>query len=388
VLERIRRATAPAAIFAAMVPRFFTLLIASTLADEASAAGVDAAANAIEIKRIRPETVFAERLGSRVRLNFDIEFENRTKEDVELGYLELRAFDADGRFLTRAQIGNNGLPGPIEDLPDRIVPADGTLYLFNPFADLPVSGAVRSIRLRVFHSAGSNDFTIETRPPPGPRLDRPPLAETGYVFSGSDAHSHHQRVSLNSAAARALGLEHVTQRFAIDLTVVHPRTGDLAPADALRQEDWHAFGAAVVAPVSGSVVEVRSGMADSSLGATGNVSKPDDYDSYGDTASLGNFLVIQSGDAFLVMSHFRQDSVRKRRGDRVTTGERLGEIGLSGDTAYPHLHMQLQTSADPLSARPLPIEFRCVRIGPATEGPGVLNAGVDTGMFVAPCTAD
>ena len=40
--------------------------------------------------------------------------------------------------------------------------------------------------------------------------------------------------------------------------------------------------------------------------------------------------------------HMRQGSVRVRKGDRVRDRQRLGTIGLSGKTEFPHLHLSVR----------------------------------------------
>lgn len=337
------------------------------------------------VTRIRPEVVYAERRGAHLRLNFDVELLNRRNDPIEIIYLELRVFAPDGRFLTRAHIGSNGLPGPISEIPKRIIEPGDTLYLFNPFPDLPMSERAGRIELRLFHSAGREDLDIALSEPPGPVLERLPLNEPGFVFSGNDAHSHHRRVALDSDAAVELGLETVAQRFALDLTVVDLQSGDLAEPGADDVEDFFAVGTQVVAPTDGTIVNVRSDMPDNSFSSSGELVKPAEYEQAGDDASLGNYVMLDTGGAYLVMSHFRADSVPVRAGDFVNAGEPIGEIGLSGDTVYPHLHMQLQDSADPLEARPLPIIFECVRLGADPNPPEFKFVSIDTGMFARHC---
>ncbi|MBI1394015.1 MAG: peptidoglycan DD-metalloendopeptidase family protein [Alphaproteobacteria bacterium] len=350
------------------------MLIAPAVAEDAG----------VHISRTRPETVYLERRGDHVRLNFDIELANPSARDAVVNYIELKAFDAEGRILTRRQMGGNGLPGPIEMLPSRIIPAGGELYLFNPFPDLSVDGVITRVTLDIFHDAGRVRAEVTPAPVPGPTLARPPLDGAAFVYSGNDLLAHHRRVALNSEPAKALGMERVTQRFALDFTMLDPATGDLysaSPADLAR---YPAFGAALSAPVDGEVVAVRADMPDNTLNANGAAVKPARYASFGDDASLGNYIVIRAGEAFIVMSHFAEGSIRVAVGDRVRAGDPIGRLGFSGDTAYPHLHVQMQDGPDALSARPLPIVFDCVRLG-QEGGVKAKGAAVDSGDFVRPC---
>ena len=69
-------------------------------------------------------------------------------------------------------------------------------------------------------------------------------------------------------------------------------------------------------------------------------------------------------------------------GDRVWAGALLGRIGMSGESTWPHLHVQLQRGADPLDSELLALMFACVRAaGGGMRRPALL----DTGDRVGPC---
>ncbi|MHA7871296.1 MAG: M23 family metallopeptidase [Hyphococcus sp.] len=339
----------------------------------------------IHTSRILPETVYLERRGDAVRLNFDIEIVNETDRDQEIVYVEFKAFDADGHILTRRQMGGNGLPGPIAMLPSRTIPAGSDLYLFNPFPDFRTDGDIKRITIEVFYSEGSVTAEIEPQPAPGPFLERPPLDGLAFVYAGNDLLSHHRRVSLNSEPAKALGMERLTQRFAIDLTMLDPQSGDLVVGDLSSLSNFPAYGAAIAAPADSEVIAIRSSMPDNVFDENGAPVKPETYESFGADASLGNYVILKIEDAYLVMSHFQDDSIAVREGDKLRAGDPLGRLGFSGDTAYPHLHMQLQDGPDPLHARPLPIVFECAGLGAGARAARYLSTAIDSGDFVRPC---
>lgn len=340
----------------------------------------------VSLLRILPETVYAEEKQGRTRLNFDFELQNTGSTDALLTYVELRAFDHEGNVVNRQHLGGNGLPGPIEMLPDKTIPAGGSLYVFNPFPDLPVVGVVASVKLRIFHSLGSLEKSIPVSTSTAPLLAVPPLAERAYVFSGSDILSHHRRVSLNSEAARSFGMERITQRFAIDLTVIDPASGDIGTEPYENLENWPAYGQKIVSPVRGTVVEMRTNMPDNSMSTSGQRIFPDNFDSFGETAGLGNYVVIKIGDeSFLMMSHFRQSTLTVSVGGQIEPGQYLGELGLSGDTAYPHLHIQMQDGVDTLHSRPIPIRFGCANIGTSASNTDMENVSPHSGQMIAPC---
>lgn len=296
---------------------------------------------------VKPDTVFREARGALTRLNFDVRLANSGDSDVEVSYLELRAFDARGRIVARRYMGSNGNPGPITMLPARTVPAGGGLYLFNPFPDLDAPRPPARVVLRIFHGAGSERLDIDLAEPPGPELARPPMGQGAYIYSGNDLLAHHRRVTLDDPSR-----QHVAQRYALDFTRLDPGTGALARGDGASLTDWLAWDTEIVAPVDGEVVALRADMPDNRMDAAGQRVFIDDFERYGADASLGNFVVLRVEDAHLLMAHFRRGTLSVSVGDRVRAGEALGRLGLSGDTAYPHLHIQLQDGPDPLAAPP------------------------------------
>jgi hypothetical protein len=71
----------------------------------------------------------------------------------------------------------------------------------------------------------------------------------------------------------------------------------------------------------------------------------------------GNGVVVERSDGWsLQYCHMRRGSVRVAEGDRVEAGQVLGQVGLSGQTQFPHLHLTVRDPAgrviDPFDARP------------------------------------
>lgn len=137
-------------------------------------------------------------------------------------------------------------------------------------------------------------------------------------------------------------------------TMVHRWGYDFAPVvdgerytgDGSELEDHHCYGAPVLAPVAGEVVEARSGEADQAPGEQ-------------DSANvLGNYLIIEVDDAeYLFMAHLKEGSLEVGSGDEVEPGEPVAKCGNSGRTATPHLHVHLQNSREFPMAEGLPLRF-------------------------------
>jgi murein DD-endopeptidase len=63
------------------------------------------------------------------------------------------------------------------------------------------------------------------------------------------------------------------------------------------------------------------------------------------------------GGRFAVYEHLKPGSVRVRLGDRVRRGEVVGQVGFTGDSTGPHLHLHVGDTAAPLAAEGRPFVF-------------------------------
>ncbi|WP_051298405.1 M23 family metallopeptidase [Arthrobacter castelli] len=72
------------------------------------------------------------------------------------------------------------------------------------------------------------------------------------------------------------------------------------------------------------------------------------------SAMAGNHVVLEVAGGFVLLAHLRRGSVVVADGDAVTCGDQLGEVGNSGNSLVPHVHVQAMTSADPFTAAALP----------------------------------
>jgi len=100
-------------------------------------------------------------------------------------------------------------------------------------------------------------------------------------------------------------------------------------------------GVGVVAAADGTVKALRDGMADISVrdlpaGAIKN-------------REAGNAVIlVHKGGWETQYSHLKNGSVRVQKGQSVKAGDRLGEIGLSGNTEFPHVEFSLRRHGKPV----------------------------------------
>lgn len=206
---------------------------------------------------------------------------------------------------------------------------------------------------------------------------------------------------VNSPATRvpSHGIDRFGLSHAIDLVPVDER-GVSAPRGLrswLTSEpptSFVGFGRPVLAPVSGVVVWAHDGEPDGGarrapLVALAFALTQARRIRAGVEAVAGNHVVIEvdGGAGYLWLVHLRRGSVRIDPGDAVVVGQQIGEVGNSGNTTEPHVHVHLADSAQWRRADGLPIAFTSYRTVRTTGEPGaVVDRGLPrSGDIIEPC---
>lgn len=94
-------------------------------------------------------------------------------------------------------------------------------------------------------------------------------------------------------------------------------------------------GVNVLASAPGTVIGTRDGMEDFPQGVEG---APDITGK-----ECGNGVVVDHGDGWVTQyCHMMKDSISVKEGDRVSSATVLGQVGLSGMTQFPHVHLSVR----------------------------------------------
>ena len=93
-------------------------------------------------------------------------------------------------------------------------------------------------------------------------------------------------------------------------------------------------GVSVLAAASGIVKAVREGVADVNVRAAG-------LDSVAGRECGNGVLIEHEGGWETLYCHMAKGSVHVQTGEHVETGTKLGLVGLSGQTEFPHLHFSV-----------------------------------------------
>lgn len=153
---------------------------------------------------------------------------------------------------------------------------------------------------------------------------------------------------------------------------------------ALRNLARLAENVPVLAAAPGKVVGVRDGMEDVSIAVAGRDAVKD--------KECGNGVRIEHAEGWATQyCHMKRGSLAVRNGQTVERGQRLGSVGLSGMTEFPHVHITVQKDGkvvDPfrgLDGGPecgrgtVPLWDPEARRGLVDRAPVLIDAGFATG---------
>ena len=313
---------------------------------------------------ILPGRPFIERRGAEQRLNFDLIVDNDGPAPLRLVAVRLTVFDRADRVVLAKEIAENGHPPAIDLVGQRSLPSGGTLDIFNPFfsfeGDVPLyrlryelsfmrrdrrpgvplafdADVIRKVDVFPVDYAGKTDLVL-------------PLDGRLLVYDGHDFYSHHRRRDLAvDRAERRAGRTLPANLFAYDLMIVGP-DGLPFSGDPFHKEHWLSYGAEVIAPAAGTVVDVANDVAENHFDGD-RVVQPQAGPS--DPNGMGNHVILDHGNGeYSVLLHLQPGSVRVSRGDRVVQGQPLGKVGFTGDSLVPHLHYFVSSSPSLSDAGP------------------------------------
>jgi hypothetical protein len=161
------------------------------------------------------------------------------------------------------------------------------------------------------------------RSPSDPVLIDWPLAGEWYVIHGGRSDL------INAHYPSSLPLIGPEQADALD--VIQVQNGRSFSGDSQQLTSYLAFGQPVLAPGDGIITDLTDTLPDLPIGTTDN------------THLEGNYLVLDlGGKRYVMLAHLKQGSARVAVGDMVKRGQPIAQVGNSGDTSEPHLHLQVQ----------------------------------------------
>jgi hypothetical protein len=297
----------------------------------------------------------------RFHIAYELVLTGATRFAVDVERVEVRDAKTHRVLLSLAGPELLSRMNPVGDTPAG-VPPDRPPPLPSATLLAPSGSAVIWLDVRVQRKADlpavlEHLVVSSTRPPPGEESIRfsslvgrvavgaqeplelgPPVGSGLWVAAEGccDDPTHHRRGLLVVD-----GNQVVPQRFAIDWIKLD-ESHRAWIGDPAQLSSYFSYGEPLIAAADGTVVVARDGVADTP--------PPDNPPPPPLAGQPGNHVILRIGPGIhLLYAHMKPGSVRVRVGEHVRRGEVLGQLGNSGLSATPHLHMQVQIGRSFLS---------------------------------------
>lgn len=183
----------------------------------------------------------------------------------------------------------------------------------------------------------------------GPIL-APPLKGGPWVAVYGDAWPRgHRRVFYETQ-----GHARLPGRFAIDWMKVDAQGKTLRDTSGLASSSL-SYGAEVLAVADARVVAARDDITEAA--------RISDNKTHPHPDAAGNYISLALGNGqFATYEHLRPGSLKVARGDHVSAGQVIAEVGFTGDSTEPHLHFHVSDSPRPLEGEGMPYSLGRVAV--------------------------
>ncbi len=138
----------------------------------------------------------------------------------------------------------------------------------------------------------------------------------------------------------------------------------------LKLEDFYGWGQTIYSPVNGVVVDIENNISErnpvnifNDLKNTMKVTK--EYIKEGASSKIitGNYVIIKIDDnKYSLLAHLKKGSVNVKIGQIINENDVIGQLGHSGNSTMPHLHMQFMNSMDYKVAKGIPFLIKSYEI--------------------------
>lgn len=162
------------------------------------------------------------------------------------------------------------------------------------------------------------------------------LTPVNTINLASPFHSGKQIVLHGGSSPFTNGHFHVKpQNYALDIVGLNKlgmRSSSISGGSDL--DNYVIFGESVYSPIDGKILIA--------------VDKYDDQiPPKTDVENIaGNHILLESDGVEILLAHFKKGSIAVKKGDIVTTNTFLGQVGNSGNTSEPHLHLHVEKGGE------------------------------------------
>ncbi len=277
----------------------------------------------------------------------------------DAGMIELYGFQfCDGKLLQGHALAGSA----------TLAPGEAVLLMQQVFA---WKGTRDELRVRANAGGDSADATLRLDPAASRTVFRWPLRDAPWTVAGASFHgTHHWGIP---------------EEFALDI-VKAGADGRTYRNKGERNEDFHAYGADVLAAAAGTVASIVTGAkelppllrkpGEPMQAYYGRITAQQVQNiAAGEAGSVGESVIIEHGAGeYSVYAHLLPGSITVKPGDKVGSGQVIGRLGSSGNSTEPHLHFQVCDRPSSLSCAGVIPTFDFIEILNA-DGPRPLQTG-------------
>jgi murein DD-endopeptidase MepM/ murein hydrolase activator NlpD len=174
----------------------------------------------------------------------------------------------------------------------------------------------------------------------------PPLAGSGWVAANGCCNPE---IIHRGSVQSVNGALFDSQRLAIDWMRLN-NAGEFVHGDPSVATNYVDYGASVLAVAEGTVVDTLNNLPDQT---PGSLPDPSSFKTIEEVD--GNHVILDVGHGkFVFYAHLKKGSVVVHDGQRVRRGQMLAQLGNTGNTSAPHLHVHLMDGISALGSDGLP----------------------------------
>ncbi|ESU22769.1 hypothetical protein FEDK69T_20300 [Flavobacterium enshiense DK69] len=322
----------------------------------------------------KPEHPIIEKTDGKNALNFDFIISNSSKDTMQLTKLEVRLLDKNNQLIQQKFLDNNGTAPSINTIPNKTWNGVSQSLIFNPFHE------VNPLTQKLEYTFTFNN-SIEIKETVVPTdYQQPvdfilPLKSKLLVYDGHDFNSHHRRFDYEFSFIKELGFNGNFMRYAYDFVVLNS-DGKQYNGKGENNADWYGFGNDVLAVADGEIIALENNQKDDKTFDVPSLKT-------NPLALYGNYVVIKHGEnVYSMYGHLKhQSSAGLKVGSKIKKGQKIGKIGTSGSSFFPHLHFEMRNNINH-DSEGLPSYFNDYSVFLGSAKKDIKKGSVNTGDII------